>query len=540
MTRQVYLMVLSQILLLILLSSYQDVYRLGNFRTKYIGPCGDTRYIDGLFMAEILISLTYNSTEKLDESEYRVSQIWRPRRITSRKIVLSYETCSFYETHNHAEGTWYLNSSHLILFKTSRTVSLVREYADEDTNNFVSISEPFRLCCPAKIVSYKRSLRIAYYSSKSKIYDKILLNHPYLRIPGCDTATGLDLIEWLILPHPIRKSRILKQKARIMSTGQYCTKFTCFDEWITKLASADVFIFSLTSQPEWKILRKLFPDQIWIGTSGENWLRSANYRYLRNEHDYWGIQFRSDWRLTADLPATFLSSVYFGSPNIDFFTDYSDVTLLKDKLKSVAVVLSNCGAPSRRDEIIMGLSEYFPVVSYGKCYTTLRPELSKQVINRAYDLSFKQKAVLEKHMFAFAIPNVIEVDWIEEKIFSALHAGAIPIVFSNGTANIEDFLPCKRCSIFVDHFSSLHQLSLHLENVANDEKLFAQYHEWRKNFDIKANPRFETAYKASVDTLPCRISEVLRPGSCPPSCAPAQRKVAHDAVHRHKELQRFW
>ena len=155
MTRQVYLMVLSQILLLILLSNYQDVYRLGNFRTKYIGPCGDTRYIDGLFMGEILISLTYNSTEKLDESEYRVSQIWRPRRITSRKIVLSYETCSFYETHNHAEGTWYLNSSHLMLYKTSRTLSLVREYADEDTNKFVSISEPLRLCCPAKIESCK-------------------------------------------------------------------------------------------------------------------------------------------------------------------------------------------------------------------------------------------------------------------------------------------------------------------------------------------------------------------------------------------------
>ena len=78
-------------------------------------------------------------------------------------------------------------------------------------------------------------------------------------------------------------------------------------------------------------------------------------------------------------------------------------------------------------------------------------------------------------------------------------------------------------------------MSLHLENITNNENLFAQYHKWRNNFDIKDYPRFELAYRASIDALPSRILEVLRPGSCPPSCASAQRKVAHEAVHRLKE-----
>ena len=145
-----------------------------------------------------------------------------------------------------------------------------------------------------------------------------------------------------------------------------------------------------------------------------------------------------------------------------------------------------------------------------------------------YDTSFKQKLALEKHMFAFAIPNVIEVDWIEEKVFSALHVGAKPIVLNSGAANIQDFFPCTQCAIFADHFSSVYEMSLHLK-----------YHTWGIDFDMKAYPRFDRAYKSSVDTLPCRISEVIGPGSCPPLCTLAQREVVHEAMQRLKALHRF-
>ena len=179
---------------------------------------------------------------------------------------------------------------------------------------------------------------------------------------------------------------------------------------------------------------------------------------------------RADWRLTADLPATFLSSVYFGSQHVDFYQDFSTFNYSATKLKSVGVVLSNCGAPSGRDGIILELSKYFPVVSYGKCYEKLWSQEKQAEQKRGfYDLSFKQKVVLEKHMFAVAIPNVIEVDWIEEKVFSALHAGAIPIVLNSGTGNIQDFLPCTDCAIFVDHFSSVYEMSSHLKTIVNNE-----------------------------------------------------------------------
>ena len=79
------------------------------------------------------------------------------------------------------------------------------------------------------------------------------------------------------------------------------------------------------------------------------WRKLVGYTYLRNEHDNWGIQLHSDWRMTADLPGTFLSSVFFGLQNVDFYKDFLRFDYsTRAKLKSVRVVLSNCGAPSGR------------------------------------------------------------------------------------------------------------------------------------------------------------------------------------------------
>lgn len=516
--------------------SWKLFYKRKSDRLCVVCKCGDSRHISSIFAAAKFIVLTYKSTGELD---HRVSQVWRPRRRINFKVVLSIENCYFYETHNHAEGRWHMNSSHIFLHKKTRTLAL-RRRLNVHSNKFEWVSKSDVLCCPERLKSFRTPLHVAYYTAKSKIYDKVLMNFPVMRHPGCGKDGKNDLIVWSILPRPINtRSRSRKRSG----LNQLCSKSFCFDEWIPILASADVFVFELTSKPDWKVIRNTFPEQIWVGVSGENWMRDKRHNFLRNEHDYWKIQMRADWRMTSDLPATFLSAVYFGSKYVDFYRDFSrsySKIIRVSRLKSVAVVLSNCGAPSGRDDIVLELSKYYSVVSYGECYTNLWPSWKKIAENSklkgSYDTSFKQKTVLEEHMFAFAIPNVIEVDWIEEKLFSALHAGVIPIIMSNAL----DFLPCSHCAIFVDHFSSVYEMSTYLQRIAHNKTLYAQYHKWRVNFDIKAHPGFEMAYKGSVDTLPCRLSEVLRPGSCPPSCDSAQRRVAHAAVHRLQVLQRFW
>jgi len=206
-------------------------------------------------------------------------------------------------------------------------------------------------------------------------------------------------------------------------------------------------------------------------------------------------------------------------------------------------MISHCGAPSKRDEFVVGLSKYFPVVSYGTCYSALRVDhLSKISQFGSYKNEVRVDKILSKHLFAFAIPNLIQEDWVDEKAFLALQAGAIPILLHQNTTSAKDLLPCVKCAIFVDDFRTHQELGEFLKDLSESHDRLAGYHLWRNDVAniLDSRPKFKEAYYTSADTFICRVAEVLRPGSCPPWCSEIQRLHTQVAVERISRDQHFW
>ena len=96
---------------------------------------------------------------------------------------------------------------------------------------------------------------------------------------------------------------------------------------------------------------------------------------------------------------------------------------------------------------------------------------------------YREKArVFEQYKFALAIENANDVDYVTEKVWDALSAGAIPVY--GGAPNVNEFVPEPGAIINMDDFDSPAQLAAHLVRVAADEALYDAYHRWRFNETI--------------------------------------------------------
>lgn len=118
-----------------------------------------------------------------------------------------------------------------------------------------------------------------------------------------------------------------------------------------------------------------------------------------------------------------------------------------ERLSAIAVFVSRCGKKKGgRDFVIQSLAKYYTVHSFGKCGRTqsiaaLHPECAS--LNKG---RYPEKmCVFKKYKFILALDNTREEDYVTEKVYHALLAGAIPIY--DGAPNIDDFLPLGKQSV---------------------------------------------------------------------------------------------
>lgn len=149
----------------------------------------------------------------------------------------------------------------------------------------------------------------------------------------------------------------------------------------------------------------------------------------------------------------------------------------------LAFFISNCDAKNDRLTYIRQLIKHLPPGSYhsfGKCLTNAEvpPELRDPH-------KYREKGrVLAKYKFALAIENANDRDYVTEKVWDALSAGAIPVY--GGAPNVNDFVPDASSIVNMDDFKSPADLAAHLVRVAADEQLYNTYHAWRFNETILA------------------------------------------------------
>ena len=120
-------------------------------------------------------------------------------------------------------------------------------------------------------------------------------------------------------------------------------------------------------------------------------------------------------------------------------------------------------------------------------------------------------------MFDLVIENFVKEDYVTNKVYKALYAGAIPIYY--GAPNVEAVLPCKDCIINVADFANTNALAAHLHDVAKSPQLQQRYLKWRNEvYKPEGFPLFERARQLSIDTIHCRICNAVDPARCKATC----------------------
>jgi hypothetical protein len=85
--------------------------------------------------------------------------------------------------------------------------------------------------------------------------------------------------------------------------------------------------------------------------------------------------------------------------------------------------------------------------------------------------------VISRYKFGLAIENTRDPDYITEKVFEVLEAGAVPVYL--GAPNWRDLMPLEHAIIDAAAFDSPHELADFLKVLAADDAQYQLYHKWR-------------------------------------------------------------
>lgn len=155
--------------------------------------------------------------------------------------------------------------------------------------------------------------------------------------------------------------------------------------------------------------------------------------------------------------------------------DYPDrlqqVVLSRFELqKDICMMISSPFNQSGRQEYLKELIEQIGIDSYGKLYNNCRLEKD--------DGCSSKMALYGRYKFVIAFENSCAEDYVTEKFFDPLLAGAVPVYF--GAPNIDEFAPGDNSYVDVRKYKTIEELAVHLKACLKDPILYGQYQQWRK------------------------------------------------------------
>lgn len=102
--------------------------------------------------------------------------------------------------------------------------------------------------------------------------------------------------------------------------------------------------------------------------------------------------------------------------------------------------------------------------------------------------------LLGRYRFVLALENSHEDDYVTEKLWDALRAGALPIYL--GAPNVLDHLPDKEAIVDVRAFGDVAALAAYVRRVANDRALQARHLDWHVTGNV--SEAFRGALRAAA------------------------------------------
>ncbi|XP_019743113.1 alpha-(1,3)-fucosyltransferase 4-like [Hippocampus comes] len=204
--------------------------------------------------------------------------------------------------------------------------------------------------------------------------------------------------------------------------------------------------------------------------SGQKWIW-LNYESPSHTPDLWRLEGRFNLTMTyrADsdifLPYGYLVHKHGGGQPLSEPSRTSRPGL-------VAWVVSNWVDSQARVAFYYQLSQYIQVDVFGRAGHSI-PEGLGSVVR-----------LVKHYHFYLALENSQHTDYITEKLWNAVLAGAVPVVLGPTRKNYERFLP-PEAFIHVDDFPSVKALALYLLALRRDPARLLGHLRWRTGFGLR-------------------------------------------------------
>ncbi|MCM0718135.1 glycosyltransferase family 10 [Parabacteroides sp. W1-Q-101] len=228
------------------------------------------------------------------------------------------------------------------------------------------------------------------------------------------------------------------------------------------LARADAVVFHLpTLEFDLEGDLEKSPGQRWVGWTLEC---EENYPFIKSTEfmslfDYW-----MSYHQGADVVHPYYEAGYPGRLQ-------QTVPRPFEQKRGICMLVSSPFNRSGRQEYLKELMEMVRIDSYGKLYNNSRLEEDN-------GLSSKM-ALYEGYKFVIAFENSCAKDYVTEKFFDPLLAGAVPVYL--GAPNVDEFAPGDNCYVDVRKHETVEELAAYLQACLDDPALYEQYQAWRKH-----------------------------------------------------------
>jgi len=144
-----------------------------------------------------------------------------------------------------------------------------------------------------------------------------------------------------------------------------------------------------------------------------------------------------------------------------------------------AAFVSNCAFP-KRNNMIKNLQRYIRIDSYGSC------EHNKDE-SRSGSRGASKIGILETYKFSLAFENSETIDYVTEKFWESLIAGAVPVVI--GAPNIKFWAPdagpypyTSNAIIWAGDFDfDAERLAEYLKYLDSNDTAYLEYLQWKKD-----------------------------------------------------------
>ncbi|KAG6450280.1 hypothetical protein O3G_MSEX006457 [Manduca sexta] len=187
---------------------------------------------------------------------------------------------------------------------------------------------------------------------------------------------------------------------------------------------------------------------------------------------------------------------------------------LKNKNKAAAWIVSNCNAPSGRDQFVRQvqneLKQYGLIVDiYGNCGTI---KCARNIMPKCLE------TVEREYYFYFSFENSFADDYVTEKLLSALNHYTVPVVF--GTANYTRFMPD---GIYLNAKElGAQELAKQMSEIINDKERYYNFFKWHNHYS------YHELEEVPETDFHCKL------------CEKVNSKEVTEGVNIHEHIREWW